>query len=117
MTPKTLSLTEFVFRKLLPSGLVLLMAVGCATAPTAPSGQPKRAAHPRPQQKPVDAKAQKRYYDQGLQFYSAEEYPNAKDAFEKAVELGPNTALGLKAQENLRKIKEILKTLDELEAK
>ena len=122
MTPKMFSLTDFVFRKLLTYGIVLLFVAGCATKqpppPSAsPQEQPKQAARPRPQQKPVDAKAQKRYYDQGLQYYSAEDYPNAKEAFEEVVDLGPNTALGVKAQENLKKIEKILKTLDELESK
>jgi TolA-binding protein len=125
MTPKMFSLSDFVFRKLLPYGIVLLFAAGCAAtrpAATPPPEQPKRAAHPRPQQKPplqkpVDAKAQKRYYDQGLQYYSAEDYSNAKEAFAEVVDLGPNTALGIKAQENLKKIEKILKTLDELESK
>lgn len=123
MTPKMFSLTDFIFRKLLLYGIVMLFAAGCATTPAAPPPeQPKRAAHPRPhqkppQQKPSDAKAQKRYYDQGLQYYSAENYSNAKEAFEEVVDLGPNTALGVKAQENLKKIEKILKTLDELESK
>jgi len=123
MISKMLSLTDVVVRKLLPCGIVLLFIAGCATTPPAPlppsppPDQPKQTAHPHTQQKPVDVKAQKRYYDQGLQYYSAEDYPNAKEAFEEVVALGPNTALGIKAQENLKKIETILKTLDELESK
>jgi TolA-binding protein len=122
MISKMFLLTEIVFQKLLPYGIVLLFVAACATtppaAPPAPQPeQPKQAAHPRTQQKPVDAKAQKRYYDQGLQYYSAEDYSNAKEAFKEVVDLGPNTALGTKAQENLKKIETILKTLDELESK
>ncbi|HXY61817.1 MAG TPA: hypothetical protein VEJ22_02680 [Nitrospirota bacterium] len=115
------ALTNFLFRKLLLFAIALLFVMGCATPPIPPpaqsSEQEKQAVRPRPQQKPVDAKAQKHYYDQGLQYYSAEDYPSAKEAFEEVVALGPNTALGLKAQENLKKIETILKTLDELESK
>lgn len=111
-------LTEAALRKLLLYGVAFLIVAGCATAPQAPPPpprHPKRVVHP--QQRPVDAKAQKRYYDQGLQYYSAEHYLSAKEAFEEVVDLGPHTALGIKAQENLRKIEKILKTLNELESK
>jgi TolA-binding protein len=93
--------------------MMLLALSGCATLRKAPP--PKPAA--RPQAKPVDAKAQQHYYDLGLQQYSKENYGKAKEAFQQAVEFGPNTALGLKAQENLKKIQQILKTLEELESK
>jgi hypothetical protein len=120
MISKKFVSTKTVLRKLLVYGLAFLIVAGCATAPQAPP-PPAPPKHPkrtvRPQQKPVDVKAQKRYYDQGLQYYSAEDYANAKEAFEEVVDLGPNTALGLKAKENLKKIEKILKTLDELESK
>jgi hypothetical protein len=110
-------LTEAALRRLL-FGAAFLIVAGCATAPQTPSSPPR---HPRrvvrPQPRPVDAKAQKRYYDDGLQYYSAEHYLKAKEAFEEVVDLGPHTALGIKAEENLRKIEKILKTLDELESK
>jgi len=96
---------------------MLLALSGCAKlhkAPPPPS-TPKPVA--RPQAKPVDAKAQQQYYDLGLQQYSKENYGKAKEAFQQAVEFGPNTALGVKAQENLKKIQQILKTLEELELK
>jgi TolA-binding protein len=112
-----LVVTEAALRKLLSYGAVFLIVSGCVIAPQAPSPprHPKRAV--RQQQRPVDERAQKRYYDEGLQYYSAERYLSAKEAFEEVVDLGPHTALGLKAQENLRKIEKILKTLDELESK
>ncbi len=65
----------------------------------------------------VDPKAQQQHYDQGLQYYSQEHYRQAKESFQQVVELGPNTPLGVKAQENLRKIDRILKTLEEIESK
>ena len=65
----------------------------------------------------VDVAAQQKYYDLGLQQYSRENYGEARDAFEKVVEYGPTTSLGVKAQENLRKIQRILRTVEEIEKK
>jgi len=93
--------------------MMLLALSGCAALRKAPPPKPAT----RPQTKPVDAKAQQHYYDLGLQQYSKENYGKAKEAFQQVVEFGPNTALGLKAQENLKKIQQILKTLEELESK
>lgn len=71
----------------------------------------------KPQPKPVDTQAQQSYYDLGLQHYLKEDYTEAGKAFQQAVQIGPDTALGLKAQENLKKIEQILKTLHEIESK
>jgi tetratricopeptide (TPR) repeat protein len=98
----------------LAGSMMLLALSGCASLWKSPPPQKPVA---RPQAKPVDAKAQQHYYDLGLQHYSTENYGKAKEAFQQAVELGPNTALGVKAQENLKKIQQILKTLEELELK
>lgn len=89
----------------------VLAAAGCAGWHKAPPPQAK------PSRQHVDPKAQQQYYDKGLQYYSGEHYRQAKEAFQQVVELGPNTALGVKAQENLRKIDRILKTLKEIESK
>ncbi len=96
-------------------GMVFLVVAGCATWQKTPPPIPKPAS--RPQAKPVDAKAQQQYYDLGLQHYSKENYGEAKKAFKEVIELGPNTKLGLKAKENLKKIDQILKTLEEIESK
>jgi hypothetical protein len=103
-------------RNLLISSMALLALAGCAgLGKWKASPSPKPAA--RPQAKPVDPKAQQHYYDIGLQQYSKENYGKAKEAFQQVVDFGPNTALGEKAQENLKKIQQILKTLEELEIK
>jgi TolA-binding protein len=105
-----------IFSSLLVCSITLLALSGCAglgLKKTTPA--PKPAA--RPQAKPVDPKAQQHYYDIGLQQYSKENYGKAKEAFQQVVDFGPNTALGEKAQENLKKIQQILKTLEELEIK
>ena len=102
-----------IFCSLLVSSMMLMVLTGCAglwkTHPSKPIV--------RQQAKPADAKAQQHYYDIGLQQYSKENYGKAKEAFQQAVENGPNTALGEKAQENLKKIQQILKTLEELDIK
>jgi len=87
-----------------------MVVAGCAIPKAAPP--PKSSAR-----KHVDARAQQQYYDLGLQHYTKENYGEAKEAFEQALALGPNTALGVKAQENLKKIERILKTLEEIETK
>ena len=94
---------------LLICGVMLAALPGCALFQKTPP--PKTPA------RQPDARAQQQYYDLGVQQYSKENYGEAKEAFEQAIELGPNTALGAKAQENLKKIQRILKTLEEIEAK
>jgi TolA-binding protein len=97
------------------SGAAFLAVAGCTLwqkAPPPPPHPPKPVTRPY-----VDIKAQQHYYDQGLQHYSKENYGEAKEAFQQVIDLGPNSALGLKAQENLKKIDRILKTLEELESK
>jgi TolA-binding protein len=90
---------------------MLAVLAGCALFQrTAPPPRPPARQH-------VDSRAQQRYYDLGLQQYTKENYGEAKEAFEQVVELGPNSALGQRAQENLKKIQRILKTLEEIESK
>ena len=106
--------------RLLIFGMMLVVLCGCALfkkTPPPPPPPPPPAPQRQPVRPRVDAKAQKQYYDLGVQQYSRENYKEAKEAFEHALELGPNTALGVKAQENLKKIQRILKTLEEIEAK
>jgi len=100
-------------------GIAVLAHAGCALLQTPSSSRPHtRPADARTQQlKPADARVQQQWYDQGLQHYSKENYGDARKAFQRAVDLGPNTALGQKAQENLRKIQQILKTVEEIESK
>lgn len=106
-----------MFQWMLTYGIAILLATGCASTPKpAPPAPP--APHPKPIARPaVDVKAQQLFYDKGLQLYSQENYNEAKNAFQQVVELGANTALGLKAEENIRKIDQILKTLKEIESK
>jgi TolA-binding protein len=116
LTPDTFMKTRRSRVRLLICSLTLVVLSGCAlfqkTPPPPPPAPPRSPVRPR-----VDAKAQQQYYDLGVQQYSRENYREAKEAFEHVLELGPNTALGMKAQENLKKIQRILKTLEEIEAK
>jgi outer membrane protein assembly factor BamD (BamD/ComL family) len=108
-------LRSIVLHPLLLCGVLLLLSAGCAHKRTPP---PQASHTKRPPRSPVvDLKAQQRYYDKGLQHYSKENYDEAREAFQQALEAGPNTHLGRKAQENIRKIDQILKTLKEMEKK
>ena len=114
MTPGMFRKTRRPLLQLLICSLLLAVLYGCALfKKTPPSPSPPRS----PVRPHVDAKAQQHYYDLGVQNYSKENYGEAKEAFEHVLELGPNTALGIKAQENLKKLQRILKTLEEIEAK
>ena len=108
-----------VLRKLVLSGASVLMVVCVAACFKAPPSSPPSKPATRPQSKPAETKTktQQQQYDRGLQAYSQENFEEAKAAFQRVIELGPNTALGLKAQENIRKIQKILKTLEEIESK
>jgi TolA-binding protein len=101
-----------VLCKMLLCGVAVLVVAGCAVAHK-PIDQPQ----PQQQPKPVDTKAQQQYYNLGLQQYSGENYGEAKETFQRVIEYGPNTPLGIKAQENLKKIERILQTLEEIESK
>ena len=94
--------------KLLLCSLAFLVMAGCASPPKVVDSPPVKA---------TDTKTQQRYYDMGLQQYSDENFGAARESFRRVIEYGSNTALGLKAQENLHKIERILKTLEEIEAK
>jgi TolA-binding protein len=117
MTSNLLIVTVTMFRKL----ILILLLCGTAFLPLAscallPKAQHQHSTTPS-QPKTVDAKAQQYYYDLGLRNYAEENYGEAKKAFHRVIENGPKTALGLKANENLKKIERILKTLAEIEAK
>jgi TolA-binding protein len=107
--------TQSLVRKLLVCMVLASAMVGCVTPKKARYTPRKSSA--RQQTKPVDAKAQQHYYDLGLQQYSKEDYDEAEESFEQAVAYGPNTPLGQKAKENLKKVQKILKTLEEIESK
>jgi len=97
-------------------GMLCMMVSGCALWQKTPAPSPAPVQKSKARQH-VDAKAQKQYYDLGIQQYSRENYGEAKEAFQQVIELGPNTALGMKAQQNLKKIQQILKTVEEIETK
>jgi TolA-binding protein len=108
-------------KALLLAFLLLIGEAGCSyvnkVIPRAWQQDSQQHKQQRKTNPTVNPKAQKHYYDQGLQLYSKESYKEAKEAFETVVDNGPNTALGLKAQENITKIDQVLKTLEDIEAK
>lgn len=116
VSPDLLNVMQNVFRMVQRSCIAFLLVTGCALIQNEPSPPPTQQ---RPSAKPhsVDAKAQQKQYDLGLQQYSREDYEEAKKSFEQVIELGPGTALGVKAKENLKKIDQVLKTLEEIKSK
>jgi len=104
-----------MLRKLITCCMIFLAVSGCTTWPKIFSSSPQKASNTHPQH--IDPKAQQQHYDEGLQQYSNDNYGEAKAAFQEVVALGPNTALGMKAKDNLKKIDQILKTLEEIESK
>lgn len=100
--------------------LIMSVTAACQKAAPPPPPPPKpvtRPSRPAEKRKPVNTKTQQQFYDQGLRAYSKENYEEARAAFKRVVELGSNSPLGLNAQENLRKIQQILKTVEEIESK
>jgi len=106
-----------MLRNLVIYGMIFLVILsGCTTWPKIfSSSPPQKVSNSHPQH--IDPKAQQQHYDEGLQQYSKDNYGEAKVAFQQVVDLGPNTVLGLKARDNLKKIDQILKTLEEIESK
>jgi len=93
----------------------MVMITDCARKKAPETPPPAPVKKQRVQKKPVDPRAQQRYYDLGLKYYADEDYSEAKKAFQQAIEYGPDTSLGIKARENLSKTEQVLKTLRELE--
>jgi TolA-binding protein len=114
LTPHKFMETRRPLVRLFICSMILIVLSGCTLfKKTPPPPAPPRS----PARQHVDAKAQQQYYDLGVQQYSRENYGEAKESFELVLKLGPNTNLGVKAQENLTKIERILKTLEEIETK
>lgn len=66
---------------------------------------------------PADPMAQQRFYDQGMKYYSQENYAEAKRAWQQCVQAGPGAPLADKARDYLKKTEQVLKTLKEFEHK
>jgi len=102
---------------LLSAAFMIVSGTGCSFIQKTFSPQPQQPQQQKHVNKPVNAKAQKYHYDLGLQLYSKESYKEARDAFQTVIDNGPNTTLGLKAQENITKIDQVLKTLEDIQSK
>ena len=95
---------------------VMIMLCGACIFTSSGCSSPFRS-QARPSQPHLDPKAQQYYYDKGVQHYARENFGEAKAAFRRVIDAGPNTPLGMKAQENLKKIQQILKTVEDIESK
>jgi outer membrane protein assembly factor BamD (BamD/ComL family) len=111
ITANVFGILPTLLRSLVLCGACIFVLTGCASALKPFSSQSKST------RQQGGAKTQQYYYDQGLQQYSKENFGEAKEAFQRAIDAGPNTTLGMKAQENLRKIHQILKTVEDIESK
>lgn len=113
-----------MFGKMRVVGMMFLVALGsvaCQTKPVVAPPPPVVAPPPPPPKvvvpKVVDTKAQQLNYDRGVQAYSKEDYEEARAAFQRVIDLGPKTELASKAKENLKKVMQVLKTVDEIKSK
>jgi len=118
-----------VLRNIIFLGATLLIVAGgtaCTSlkpTPSEPEVQTQQKPKPQPKPKlqskpkPADTEAAKQYYDQGLQEYSRENYQKAMALFQRVIDLEPYAELKSKAEENLKKTQQILKTLNSIETK
>jgi outer membrane protein assembly factor BamD (BamD/ComL family) len=111
ITANVLGNLSTLFRSLVLCGACIIVLAGCASVLKPNSSQSKSA------RQHGGAKTQQYYYEQGLQHYSKENFGEAKESFQRAIDANPNTPLGMKAQENLKKIHQILKTVEDIESK
>ena len=120
MVPLGYAMMRMLFRKILLSGFAILIVAGlgaCQTKPKTSTASPAKAvAKPQPP-KVVDAKAQQLHYDLGVQAYSKENFEEAKVEFQRVIDLGSKTDLAMKALENLKKVIQVLKTVEEITSK
>ncbi len=96
--------------------LGLFAAAVLLTAACAPRKPVKPFVVGRPAQTAtVNLEAQKRIYEEGVAHFGEDRYAEAKKSWTQAVKMGPQTALGRKAQANLQKVDSMLRRLQELE--
>lgn len=110
---------HMVFRKIFLLGLAFLIVAGVVACQSVPKPYPPSKTVPKtpPPSQPVDIKAQQLHFDRGIQAYSKEKFEEAKAEFQNVIGLGASSALGLKAQENLKKVNQILKSVEEIKSK
>lgn len=89
---------------------------GCATLRKHFPPKPSAAAQAKPaaQPKRVDPKAQKDAYDEGMRLFSEEKYTEARASWKKSLQMGPESPIGRKSRENLRKVETILESLRDI---
>ncbi|MBN1472376.1 MAG: tetratricopeptide repeat protein [Syntrophaceae bacterium] len=60
---------------------------------------------------------QQQYYNLGMRLYSQDKYREAREAWQQVIKLDKNSALADKARENIKKVDQILKTLEKMSGK
>ncbi len=101
--------------------VLVIMISGCAyfqpkkAKPVHPPAKKAVKSDSKPAGKSADPQAQQKFYDQGMRFYSQENYAEAKKSWQQAVQAGPNSPLADKARDYLKKTEQVLKTLKEME--
>ena len=98
---------------------LIILISGCAyfqPKKAKPAHHPaKKSAQSAIKSAPSDPQAQQKFYDQGMRYYSQENYAEAKKSWQQAVQAGPGTPLADKARDYLKKTEQVLKTLKEME--
>jgi hypothetical protein len=106
-----------LFHNLL-AGALLIVLSACFGSPRKAPAPPPPAQRMRPAApRRVDVREQQHYYDLGLQYYGRDNFRDARTAFQHVIDIGPNTPLAAKALENVKKIDQIMKTLEDIETK
>lgn len=113
-------MNKFFSRFYLVLFALLLLGPGCAyfkPKKVEKKEPPRKPAHTstKPQPKTIDVQAQQRYYDLGLKYYTEENYVEAKNAWQRVIQMGPDSPLAEKARDYLKKTEQVLKTLKEIE--
>jgi len=70
-----------------------------------------------PRTSPADEKVdsqQKKYYYDGMRFYTQAKYHEAKEAWENVIKLGPKTKLAIKARNYIGRANQKLKYLEQI---
>ncbi|MBI5883237.1 MAG: hypothetical protein HZB91_09040 [Elusimicrobia bacterium] len=97
------------------------LAAGCASLKKAfphksKSSPAAAAARPAAPARRVDPKAQEAAYEEGMRLFSDEKYAEAKAAWKKSLQMDPDSQIGRKSRENLRKVETILDSLRDIKA-
>ncbi|PKN18273.1 MAG: hypothetical protein CVU71_12235 [Deltaproteobacteria bacterium HGW-Deltaproteobacteria-6] len=86
-------------------------------APAVRQKHPEHKKDPEPKTSPADeslAGQQKKYYNDGLRYYTQAKYHEAKAAWQEVIKRGPKTKLAAKARNYIAKADQKLKYLEQM---